>query len=322
VIITGDSTDEQRTYLRWMARVARRVGASTALSRTVTSQTSECSNFIGTANRIADKYFTEIYGPGAAADIKARIVTADVPAGMLFFSIYEDTEYASGEHWDLLTKFLGFKFDDIAFSFTESDCGNPALMAHMRGLKCQYIYNRSYGEGVLEYVDFALSLMRDKHFPNFLIEKARARYESPEGIEHMRQLMVQYSADAFDLSDEQLLCMLYAPFGDKGAGLDRYLADLHPELAPRATEINELLANENALADSADLGDTLERLSGLELSYLRRLYGSPVKRHDSAVKDLGLDVIGAILDGDPHKAIIKTQHSPQGPVVTELISGR
>jgi hypothetical protein len=317
LIITGDSSDEQRSYLRWVAGVARRTGASKVISRT-----SGCANFLGTVNRIAGAYFTDIYGADAAQEVSARAVTSDVPPRMRFFSIYDDTEYASSEHWDLLTKFLGFQFDDIAFSFTESDCGNPALMAHMRGLKCQYIYGRRYAEGVLEYVGFALTLMREKHFPDFLIEKARTRYESPEGIEQMRQLMVQYSSDAYGLTDGQLLCMLYAPFGDKGAGLERYLADLHPELSPRAAEIGALLAGEDNLTDPGDLRDVLEQLSGLELRYLRQLYASPVQRRGAAGKDLGLDVIGAILDGDPHKAIIKTRNSPQGPVVEELISGR
>jgi hypothetical protein len=31
---------------------------------------------------------------------------------------------------------------DPAFSFTESDCANPTLMAHLRGLKCERLYGR------------------------------------------------------------------------------------------------------------------------------------------------------------------------------------
>jgi hypothetical protein len=317
LIITGDSSDEQRSYLRWVAEVAVRTGSSKMVSRA-----GGCGNFLGTVNRIATTYFTDIYGADAAQEVSARAVSADVPPGMRFFSIYDDTEYASSEHWDLLTKFLGFQFDDIAFSFTESDCGNPALMAHMRGLKSQYIHRTGYAEGVLEYVGFALSLMREKHFPDFLIEKARSRYESPEGIEHMRQLMVRYSADAYGLNDEQLLCMLYAPFGDEADGLDRYLTALHPELSPRAGQITALLAGQTDLPGADDLRAVLEHLSGLDLRYLQQLYASPVRRRGPAGKGPEVDVIGAILDGDPHKAVIKTRNSPHGPVVEELISGR
>lgn len=43
------------------------------------------------------------------------------------------------QRWPLLTEFLGFRFDDLAFHFSESDCANPLLMAHMRGLQAQYV---------------------------------------------------------------------------------------------------------------------------------------------------------------------------------------
>jgi hypothetical protein len=320
MIITGDSSDERSAYIRWVAGAARRIGAAKPASRT-----GDIVSFLGTVNRIAEKYFADIYN-GDSAEVRARRVATDVPPAVRFFSIYDDTEYASGEHWELLTKFLGFEFDDIAFSFTESDCGNPALMAHLRGLKCAHIYGRSYAEGVLEYVEFAISLMLEKRFPEFLIEKIRARYASPEAIEHMREAMVQYSMDAFGVSDEQLLCMLYAPFGCKAAGLARYLAQAQPHLAHRAAEIRELLEDEELAADPGDrlasLRAAVERFSGLEIRHLRQLYASPVRRAESVGGGATTDVIGAILEGDPHKAIIKTRHSPAGPVVEELISGR
>ena len=320
VIITGDSSEERRTYRRWVARVALRVGTNRPLART-----HECASFLGTVNRIAEAYFTDIYGDNADAEVRERAVAADVPSRVRFFSIYDDTEYASGEHWDLLTKFLGFRFDDIAFSFTESDCGNPGLMAHMRGLKCQHIYGRSYAEGVLEYVDFAVSLMREKHFPDFLVEKVRARYASAGTIGQMREAMARYSLEAFGVNDEQLLCMLYAPFGGKATGLARYLAEAQPQLAGRAAEIAELLAAHDPAHPTgprAELCHTLERISGLEIRYLRQLYASPVRRAESAGDSDQVDIIGAILEGDPHKAVIKTRHSPEGPFVEELISGR
>ncbi len=62
----------------------------------------------------------------------------------------------------------------------------------MRGLKCQHIYGRSYAEGVLEYVDFAVSLTREKHFPDFLVEKVRARYASAGAIGQMREVMARH----------------------------------------------------------------------------------------------------------------------------------
>jgi hypothetical protein len=318
-IITGDSADEQRSYVRWVSHVARRIGATTK-----PSGTGGFTGFLDTANQISQIYFGDIYGAGASADVSQRAVVNDLPHPVHFFSIYGDTAYASGKHWELLTEFLGFEFDDIAFSFTESDCGNPALMAHIRGLKCEYIFRRSYAEGISEYAEFALSLMREKHFPEFLIEKMRERYATPDAIAQMRQKMVQYCSETFNINEDQLLCMVYAPFGDKASNLERYLTEIQPHLLGRQAEIVELLADADRDADASTkpLAATLEQCSGLGLRYLRRLYASPVRSAERPGPDPRTDVIGAILEGDPHKATIKTQHSPCGAVVEELISGR
>ena len=69
----------------------------------------------------------------------------------LFFNIYQDTAYEAGAHWALLTEFMHFRFDELMFSFSESDCGNPTLMAHIRGLRAETLLQRSYAEGIREY---------------------------------------------------------------------------------------------------------------------------------------------------------------------------
>jgi len=56
---------------------------------------------------IAQCYFADIHGSQAVDAIAERRVSHDVPDRLRFFSIYDDTEYASGDHMDLLTGFLG-----------------------------------------------------------------------------------------------------------------------------------------------------------------------------------------------------------------------
>ena len=185
LIITGDSLDEQRAYTRWVNRLGRRLAPSAAPG--ARAKSGGIARLLSVVDGIAQAYFADIHGPDASDLIAERRVTADVPERLKFFSIYADTAYAAGDHLQLLTGFLGFQFDDLAFSFTESDCGNPALMAHLRGLKCERVYERSYGEGMREYVRFALGLMRTKDYPADLIDLMRARYEGPGAIDRMRQ---------------------------------------------------------------------------------------------------------------------------------------
>jgi len=240
-----------------------------------------------------------------------------VPERLRFFSIYSDTAYSSRDHLELLTGFLGFQFDDLAFSFTESDCGNPALMAHLRGLKCERVFQRSYDEGLAEYVKFALALMAKKDFPPELIEQMRLRYEEPGAAARMRAVAGAYALETYGLTEDQLICMAYSPFAGHGAGLDTFLSREHPALAGRAADVHTLLAGPDG--DDAELAAALLEVSGLELTQLRVLYSSPVKQLSG---EGGTEVIDAVLAGDPHKAVIRTRHSAAGPHTLELISGR
>lgn len=316
VIITGDSPEEQRLYYLWVNRLARRFRRGVEKPGD-----GGFRRFLSVTNDIAQTYFTDIYGPGAD-EIAQRRVAHEVPSRLQFFSIFDYTDYASSSHWRLLTECLGFEFDELAFSFTESDCGSPTLMAHLRGLKCERLYGRSYRDGLHEYVDFACSLMRRKEFPEWLIGRMRDRYAGAAGATGMRARANQFAMDAYGLTEEQLICMVYAPLAGGGERIELYLEREQPRLVPRVRDIHALLDGraEPDAASSAELASALEALTGLELQRLRVLYRSvTIKPSES---DGRAGIVGAILSGDPHKQVIETRHSRDGDVVRELLSGR
>jgi hypothetical protein len=313
VIITGDSRREQRAYAVWVNRLARRVTPGSTRAK------GGFKGFLKNLDDIAQTYFVDIHGADAPDAIDARRIRSDVPSGLQFFSIFEDTAYSAGDHFSLLTEYLGFVFDDVAFSFTESDCANPMLMAHLRGLKCERLYGRSYRAGVEEYVEFALALMRKKEYPEHLVDIMRARYHGPQGIDRMRRRANAYALEAYRLTEEQLVCMVYSPFAEKAAGLERYFWAEQPGLAHRVEEAKALIAGES-LTDERPLAAVLERVSGLALPQLEVLYRSRLLSHGAPGDESRL--LNLVLDGDPHKAVIPTRHEPDGPVVFEQISGR
>jgi hypothetical protein len=312
VIITGDAPQEQRAYALWVRRLSRQVDSAPA------GRHSGFKGFLTDLDRIAQSYFADIHGSRDAAAVVEQRVASDVPARLRFFSIYDDTEYAAGDHLQMLTGYLGFRFDDLAFSFSETDCGNPMLMAHLRGLKCERVHGRNYQDGAAEYVQFAVGLMRKKDFPAVLIDTVLARYESRAAVAATRQSANKFAREAYDVTEEQLVCMVYSPFTQKGAGLGRYLEREQPSLADRSGEIHALLAGQ--AVDGEHLTDHLQRISGLTLSQLRVLYSSSVR--GGAGTNCGTDLIDTVLADDPHKAVIRTRHSVDGPVVLERISGR
>jgi hypothetical protein len=311
VIITGDSPEEQRSYYLWVHQLARRFGGWSA------GEEGGFRGFLRTTNTIAGAYFSDIYGPGGDTDVQDRRVAHDVGRDLAFFSIFADTPYASVMHWEFLTEFLGFQFDEIAFSFTESDCGNPTLMAHLRGLRCERLYGRGYDEGLAEYLAFAESLMRRKEFPERLIDAVRRRYRGDGAAERMRELANRFAHEAYGLTEEQLVCMLYSPFTDKGQRLQRYLAREQPQLVDEVESIHALLTGDST--SDGSLADTIHRITGLALSRVRTLYFSPYIQPSPT--DRGT-LLNAILAGDPHRATITTRHAPDGPDVTDLVSGR
>jgi len=316
VVITGDSREEQREYAVWVSRLARRLAPGNR-----NAKGNGIRGLLSHIDRIGQTYFADIYGDDATDTITERRITTDVPEHLRFFSIYSDTAYSARDHLELLTGFLGFEFDDFAFSFTESDCGNPALMAHLRGLKSERVFRRSYDEGLTEYVTFALALMGKKDFPPELIERMRQRYEGPGAAARMRGQASRYALETFGLTEEQLICVAYSPFAGQAEGLAKFLAREHPALSGEVSQIRGLLAgSRSADGDASSLADELSRISGLELRQLQVLYGRPVRQ--LAGHGRGTEVIDAVLAGDPHKAVIRTRHSPAGPDTKEQISGR
>lgn len=312
VIVTGDSPSEQRTYARWIYSLAREMGVKPPASL---RKVDGFQRMLATIEVMRDAYFADIHG--AAPPSEAGVDGGIAARRVRFFSIFADTSYACGDHWELLTEFLGFQFDDAAFNFTESDCGNPALMAHLRGIKCERLYGTGYATGIQEYVDFAVSLMRDKQFPEHLIARTRQRYCGEDNLAQARADMDEYADKVFGLSEEQLVCMVYSPFAGSGAGLEDFLRREHPDLAEHADQVQRILAGFSDVQIPTDqaLTRSIESTSGLSLDSLRQLYRCPAPS-----STLGL--IGLAIRDDPHKKIIRTRHTADGPEVREMISGR
>nr|MBA2817909.1 hypothetical protein [Candidatus Pantoea persica] len=215
VIITGDSPQEQTAYVAW-ARYRSRLFSAPAAEKGQGFR-----GFLQTLDGVAERYSTAIHG--ARRVTPAHRIMHQLSRDPLFFNIYQDTAYEAGAHWALLHDFMRFRFrfDALMFSFSESDCGNPTLMAHIRGLRAETLLQRSYGKGVREYVRFAIGLMAQKYFPAPLIDKMAARYHDEAAIQ--RQRAARFAQEAFGLSEAQLVYMIYSLYRAQGSELRGWL---------------------------------------------------------------------------------------------------
>lgn len=310
-VMTGDSSREQRLYSVWIMRLAAECGVDVAGARDF--------GFHGLLSALRDighAYVRELFGDDSAAELAEReIATGDRTLQPEFISIYDLVSYRVDDHWGLITDFLGFRFDDLAFSFTESDCANPLLMAHLRGLRAQYVACRGYADGITEYLHLARELMYRKEMPETLIRLVLERYDSPEKVQERRRAAAAFAEQAFGLGEDELVALVFSPFTDHGARLAAFVDRCHPHMSGDLDALHAALRGEQDAGSPA--APWLESVSGLPLRYLRRLYDSPLAdftRRDS--------VLARVRAGDPHKAEIDTVDPASGQPVTELISGR
>ncbi|EBM2193470.1 hypothetical protein DWD10_25925 [Salmonella enterica] len=309
VIITGDSPKEQAAYVAWARHLSR------LFNTPKVNQKFGFSAFLETLDNVSQAYFRNIYGTESIS--KSHRITFRLPRNPSFFNIYQDTAYEAGAHWALLTEFLNFSFDPLMFSFSESDCGNPTLMAHIRGLRAETLLKRSYAEGIREYVCFATNIMKQKDFPTQLIAEINRRYGNEEAIMLQRQRAEQFAQEAFNLSTQQLVCMIYSPFTERGKNLTSYLTQ--ENIAIPESFIHNVLSNYNTII-SPSLENDLNKLSGLSLQQLRQCYHNHLV--SSLLEAKSGDPLSRILRYDPHKAVIQVQNGVTQHVVSEIISGR
>jgi len=224
-VLSGDSLKEQKQYATWIMRLARHEGQAVENWHKLGFMTA-----LNTIDSVGRAYYRELYGeePQPAGFMLRPLGYPNKPVAPAFLTVADLIGFRLEERWGLLTDFLGFRFDDLAFSFSESDCANPLLMAHMRGLKAQFVQGRAYADGIAEYLELAAGMMRRKRMPRRLIEQALAAYDHPDKIEERRALASGYAQEAFGLSEAQLVCLLFAPFVDAGAQLETFLRVFTP----------------------------------------------------------------------------------------------
>ncbi|ASF08258.1 hypothetical protein NBRGN_020_00090 [Nocardia brasiliensis NBRC 14402] len=307
-IMTGDSRREQALYAAWILRLAKGIGID------VQRKGMTFQDLLQALRGVGDAYFHELFGAAEQEPAEREVAVGDRSVQPTFVSIYDLVSYRVHDHWDLIVDFLGFRFDDLAFSFTESDCANPTLMAHLRGLRVQYVEGRTYQAGITEYLEFAATMMRKKEMPDQLIELALARYDSPEKIVERREVAAAFAEKAFGLGEDALVALVFSPFTNEGARLAEFVERCHPERLGDVPALHAVLRGESGDDRAAAW---LTEVSGLSVAHLRTLYRSALV--DFAAGDT---VMAKVRAGDPHKSQVHTVDPRSGLPTLELISGR
>lgn len=319
IIITGDSLKEIVYYKNWINK----------LYNFITSKNDEIKNqnfidYMEKIDIIAQEYFNYIHCQ--KCKYKMQNLTK---YKVKLFSFYNYIPYNMSAHRNIIDKLFKFKFDidNFTFCFTESDCSLPALMAHLRGLKVEKLYKRTYFEGVQEYIEqLALPLMKQKKIPTDLIKKQQSSYSSDKKVNQIRIKISKYYEKILHLNEDNFIAMLYSPFASNGKNLELYINSEKPELINYIARIKVIISDSNSKMMDIDSENIkiLEKTTGLTLQEMQYLYTKPLFSCKTIMtKDRStFNIINQLHQNDPYKAIIKTKHFPNGLIIEEEISGR
>lgn len=173
------------------------------------------------------------------------------------------------ERWSLLTEFLGFQPDELSAQISDNEFVSASISAHVRGLQASFVQGRDYQSGVAQYLQRALVMMRRKRLPERLCEQAIEVFGNPATQADQRARAAAEAQKNLGLSEAQLVCLLFAPFIEEGAGLERFLRQCHPGMLVAMPELHRAMQGQPV---AEQIMQWMIDVSGLPVSLIGRLY--------------------------------------------------
>ncbi|WP_256352435.1 hypothetical protein [Pseudomonas sp. PDM31] len=275
-LISGDTPRQQKYFIEGLRRAAARAGITTS-----EPGAADYEGLFTLLDELGSDCFQAFYGeqgqamwrPGDKFELCRRTTCVDIHD--ILVSNLE-------ERWPLMTEFLGCQVDELEAQLRDSEHVSLAISVHLHGLHAQYVQGRSYALGVAEYLQRVLVMIRRKRLPERLCQQAMAAFGSPVQLAEQRgRIAVQVQLN-FGLSEAQLVCLLFSPFANNAAGLERFLRQCHPGMLVAMPDLHRALQGEPV---AEQITQWMVDVSGLPLSMIARLYRmGPVFRLADAVQ--------------------------------------
>ncbi|WP_445181399.1 hypothetical protein [Pseudomonas sp. McL0111] len=196
------------------------------------------------------------------------------------------------DRWPLLSEFLGFQAVQWALHQSEGEHADPLVEAHFRGLEAEYIEGRSYNEGFTEHVHKDLEIMRRTQVPEPVCEQLISGLGHLSDLDDLRQQATTSLHKTFGLSEAQLVCLLFAPFIEHGAGLERFLRTCHPGMLVAMPDLHRAMQGLHA---PEQVMQWMTDVSGLSVRLVGHLYAmSPLQVGEASLttSEIVLDHVG------------------------------
>jgi hypothetical protein len=131
------------------------------------------------------------------------------------------------------------------------------------------VHDRGYETGVAEYLQRALVMMRRKQLAERLCEQAVEAFGNPATLAEQRVLAAAEAQKNLGLSEAQLVCLLFSPFVENGAALERFLRQCHPGMLVAMPDLHRAMQG-NPVPEQ--VLQWMTDVSGLPVSLIGKLY--------------------------------------------------
>ena len=309
--LSGDSEDELKNYEEWTNFLFDRLE--------INSDSSSENNLLNSIHKfliLEEQFYGDVFPEDAKKERLFKKTTANISPFISYINISEYTRHEMDAHKVFLTKFLKFQFHKESFNFSESDCIHPLFMAHLRGLSAE-INGRSYKDGINDYLKLAKKIMESKKFPSKIIQEMIRRYKGSKMF-YMRKRAAKILKDVLKINENQIICAIYSPFANKGQNLKKYFTEVHPNYK-NLDLVHEVLRRTEIKPDYDEVIKFLELISGLNISYLKKIYHSSIVSQDNCDGNSGC-ILRLIKEKEPHQHQI--QYEQNGQKIVETITGR
>ena len=288
-LICSETPRQQKQFLDGLRRAAQKANLGTS-----NYNVAGFDGLFAVLDDLGSDYYRELYAGHGRADWR--------PAGRFEacrrttnIDIHDMVVGKLEERWPLLTEFLGVQIDEMAAHLSDSEYVSPVIATHLRGLQACVVSGDSYESGIAEYLQRALVMMRRKLVPERFCELALESFGNPADMAERRLLAADEALKTLGLTEVQLICLLFAPFIDGGAGLERFLRSCHPGMLVAMPELHKAMQGHQV---PEQIVQWMVDVSGLPVSLIGTLYrmspvsveeGTPVEDpHDDA------DMIGEL----------------------------
>lgn len=276
-LISSDTPRQQKHFLQGLKRAAAKAGLKTS-----SRHEAGFEELFAVLDELGSDCYRAFYGEqGPAAWRPAERFEACRRTTLI--DIHDMLVSNLEERWPLLTELLGFQPDELGAQLSDNEFVSLSVSAHVRGLQASFMQGLSYEAGVAAYLQRALVMMRRKRLPERLCEQAVEIFGNPASRSEQRMLAAAEAQKNLGLSEAQLVCLLFAPFADSGATLERFLRQCHSGMLVAMPDLHRAMQGHPV---PEQIMQWMVDVSGLPVNLIARLYQmGPVP----GVEDKGTD---------------------------------